>query len=151
MSTITGNSRGTGSTSSSGSKSRSMTEDKNKPHREHHPDRYGKMAMNPDVQQDIKEVMAGMRDTPFNKILDANNTYFIKLRVHTSFSQGVCPQYATGVCTFPECRVAHLLRRETLTQHAQWLSKQIEPGCTRIKSGEEIQPQKRFRTSRENK
>ena len=33
----------------------------------------------------------------------------------------------------------------------QWLAKQIEPGCMRLKSGEEIQPRKRLRSTRANK
>jgi hypothetical protein len=115
LSTITGNSRGTGSTPSDGSKSKETLEHKNKQHRERHPERYSKLATNPEVQQDIKEVMAGMGDTPFNKILDANNKYFGQLKGNTNFSQGICPQYATGGCTFPNCRAAHLLGWETPT------------------------------------
>ena len=91
-----------------------------------------------------------MGDTSFRKILDANNKYIGQLKGNTNFSQGICPQYATGVCTYPNCRAAHLLGWETPTQHMQWLAKQIEPGCTRIKSGEEIQPRKRLRSTQAN-
>ena len=105
LSTITGNSRGTDSIQSEGNKSKEtlehknkqQREDKNKQHRDRHPDRYGCRAINPDIQQDIKDVMSGMRDTPFSKILDANRKYFNQLKGNTSFSQYVCPQYATGV------------------------------------------------------
>ena len=94
--------------------------------------------------------MAEMGDTPFSKILDAKNKCIGQLKGNTNFSQGICPQYATGVCTYPNCRAAHLLGWETPTQHMQWLAKQIEPGCTRIKSGEEIQPRKRLRSTHAN-
>ena len=45
-----------------------------------------------------------MGDTPFSKILDANNKYIGQLKGNTHFSQGICPQYATGACTYPNYR-----------------------------------------------
>ena len=41
--------------------------------------------------------------------------------------------------------------KDDALSYAQWLAKQTEPGCTRIKSGEDIQPRKRFRVSQGNK
>ena len=47
LSTITDNSRGTGSTMSNGNKNKEALKGKNKQHREKHPDRYNKNAINP--------------------------------------------------------------------------------------------------------
>ena len=57
VSTITCNTRGTGSTSSGGSKSKTSTDDKKQATQGAPPRHVWKMATNPDVQQDIKEVM----------------------------------------------------------------------------------------------
>ena len=91
------------------------------------------------MQEDIKETSAGMGNVPFVKILDAKNKSNFHLRVNNNYSQGICPAFATGLCTYKDCRAAHLLGQETPQAWAKWLCKEIEPGCIRIKSREDIQ------------
>ena len=73
LSTIASNSGGTDSIQSSGDKNKEAQKDPNKQHRERHPGRYSNNAKNPVVQDDIKETLAGMRNAPFAKNLDASN------------------------------------------------------------------------------
>ena len=60
--TITGNNRETGSSQSEGNKAKESPADKNKQHREKHPARYGKNAVNSDVQEDIADGAASAMD-----------------------------------------------------------------------------------------
>ena len=120
-------------------------EDVTKEFRDKHPERYGRDATNPDVQQDIKTVLTGMGDVNFYNVLRANQKSWYQLKKSNKHSQGICPAYATGKCKMERCQALHLLGQETPTQWAQWLCGQIEPGCTRIKSGEDIQPRNRRR------
>lgn len=84
-------------------------------------------------------------------MLDANNKNWYQLRRNIQYSQGICPAFATGKCIFQSCQAARLLRKETLQAWAKWLCKEIEPGCIRIKNGEDIQPCRMFRGSLGNK
>ena len=151
LSTITNNTKPSNSTPGNEDKGKEMPTDSNKQHREKHPDRYSNNVVNPDVQQDIKEMLTGMGDASFTKILDANNKYYGQLKGKSNFSQGICPAFAAGRCSFNKCRSARLVGQETPQQWAKWLAKQMEPGCTKIKSGEDIQPRKKFRGSRGDK
>ena len=151
MSTITHSTKPSNSTTGNADKGKEALIDTNKQHRAKHPDRYGRNAVNQDIQQDIKEMLAGLGDVPFTKILDANNKYFSHLKGKTTHSQGVCPACATGKCGFEKCRSAHLVRQETPQQHGKWLVKELQPGCTRIKNGEHIEPRKKFRGARGDK
>jgi len=151
VSTITNSNKTPNSTLGSEEKGKEAPGDNNKQHRERHPERYSRNAVNQDVQQDIREMLTGMGDTTFTKILDANNKYFGQLKGKSTFSQGICPAFSTGRCSFEKCRSAHLVGQETPQQWGKWLAKQLEPGCTRIKSGEDIQPRKKFRGTRGDK
>ncbi len=73
LSTIMGNTKGSNNTPGNSSKKKETPRDDNKQFREKHAERYGKNAVNQDVQQDIKEVIAGMGDVAFGKVLDTNN------------------------------------------------------------------------------
>ena len=97
------------------------------------------------MQEHIKETLAGMGNVPFVKILDANNKTYFHLRGNNNYSQGIYPAFATGLCTYKDCKAAHLLGQETPQAWATLLSQEIEAGCIRIKSEEDIQPRKRFR------
>ena len=143
LSTITGNSRGTDSLQSGGDRKKDAQIDPNKEYREKHPGRYGKDAKNPAVQDDIKQTLAGIGNVPFAKVLDASNKSHFQLKGNNNYIQGICPAFASGLCTFRNCKSAHLLGQETPQQWAKWLCKEIEPGCVRIRSGEDIQPRKR--------
>ena len=151
MSTITYSTKPSDSTPGNADRGKESPIDNNKQHREKHPDRYSRNAVNQDVQQDIKEMLTGLGDVSFTKILDANNKYFSHLKGKSTYSQGICPAFATGKCSFAKCRSAHLLGQKTPQHHGKWFVKQLEPGCTRIKSGEDIQPRKKFRGARGDK
>ena len=97
------------------------------------------------MQQDIKTVLTGMGDVNFYKVLGANNKSWYQLKKCDTHSQGICPAFAMGKCKMERCQALHLLGQETPKGWAQWLCGQIEPGCTRIKSGEDIQPRNRRR------
>ena len=120
-------------------------EDVTKEFREKHPERYGRDAINLDVQQDIKTVLTGMGEVNFYRVLGTNNKSWYQLKKSNKHSQGICPAFATGKCKMERCQALHLLGQETPNQWAQWLCGQIEPGCTRIKSGEDIQPRNKGR------
>ena len=143
LSTITGNSRGTDSLRSGGDKTKEPQIDHNKQHREKYPDRYGRDAKNPAVQDDIKQTLAGIGNVPFTKVLDASNKSHYHLRGNNNYAQGICPAFASGLCSFRNCKAAHLLGQETPQQWAKWVCNEIEPGCVRIRSGEDIQPRSR--------
>ena len=128
LSTITHDSRGNNSIQSNGDKNKEAQKDPNKQHRERHPGRYSNNAKNPVVQDDIKETLARMRNVPFAKNLDASNKSHFHLRGNNKYSQGICPAFATGLCTYKNCKAAHLLGQETPQQWAKWLCKEIESG-----------------------
>ena len=147
LSTNAGNSRGTDSIQSGGDKIKDAQKDPNKQHSERHPDRYSKNAKKTAVQEDIRETLAGMGNTPFVKILDTNNKSHFHLRGNNSYSQGICQAFATALCTYPNCRTANLVGQAIPQARTKWLRKEIEPGCIRIKSGEDIQPRKKSEDS----
>ena len=107
--------------------------------------------MNLSVHKDIKEVLTGMGDVKFGKVLDASNTTWYKLKQNEKYSEGICPAFALGMCGFDKCQARHLLGHETPQGWAKLLCQTIEPGCTRIKSGEDIPPRKKFRGNQAKK
>ena len=145
VSTITGN---TGRSNNIPGDKGDTQNDAAKVFRETHTDRYGANAVNPSIQNDIKEVLTGMGDVNFAKVLDASNTSWFKLKESKQYNEGICPAFAMGKCRFNRCQARHLLGQETPHGWAKLLCTTIEPGCIRIKSGEDIPPRKKFRGAR---
>ena len=145
VSTITGNTDRSKNIPGGNAKQSETQNDAGKQFRDTHADRYGINGVNPNVQKDIKELLTGMGELNFGKVLDASNTNWFKLKEYKQYSEGICPAFATGKCRFERCQARHLLGHETPQGWAKLLCKTIEPGCIRIRSGEEIPPRKKFR------
>ena len=81
--------------------------------REEHPDRYRPEAVNPEVESQIKKIMKDIGEVEFPLIEGAVGKSWWQMKQCESVEEGVYPAYATGTCTFRECRARHLLGRET--------------------------------------
>jgi hypothetical protein len=116
--------------------------------RDEHSDRYKVPACNPDIPQKIKGMITGLGQWEFSLLEDACEMGHYKMKMCENIKEGVCPAFATGKCTYEHCTARHLYGCEMPRQWVDKFCQMIEPGCKKIKNGEEIRPRKKFRTDK---
>lgn len=113
---------------------------RHKQFREEHPDRYGPMGVNPEVDNQIKNITKRIDDYDFPLLeMAAGNTWW-SMHMCEEVDEGVCPAYATGKYLSPRCRARHLLGRETPRAWVSNFCKTTKQRFKRMSKGEDIQP-----------
>ena len=81
--------------------------------RKKNPGHYGGNARNTRVHADIKKIIEGVKELTFDKIKDACNKSWFAMKQCNNLEEGICPAFATGLCTFSRCQARHLFGAET--------------------------------------
>ena len=111
--------------------------------KESHRNRYGSNAINPQVDEKIKEAMRGIATLNFSDLVKATEMSHYQLKQCAGVEEGVCPAYATGLCKLSSCKARHLFGLETPPGWVADFCKAIGPGVGQIWSGETIPSRKR--------